>query len=80
MIFISLVAYAVSGAFLNMGTYDLYYTLLAFIVLQHRMVKVKLANEGTEAEPKESELKSIGDTIAQPARAAPRSFLRSAAD
>lgn len=80
MIFISLVAYAVSGAFLNMGTYDLYYTLLAFIVLQYQLVKVKLANESNAVEPKESALETRGPALPQRAPAVRRSFLRSATD
>ena len=44
MMQISLVAYAVSGAFLNLSTYDLYYALLAMIVIQRKMLEAKIAN------------------------------------
>jgi probable O-glycosylation ligase (exosortase A-associated) len=38
----SLVAYAVSGTFLNLSTYDLYYTLLALTSMQYLIVREKL--------------------------------------
>jgi probable O-glycosylation ligase (exosortase A-associated) len=53
MMQISLVAYAVSGAFLNLSTYDLYYALLAMITMQRKLLDKKLANG--LASPEQSE-------------------------
>jgi probable O-glycosylation ligase (exosortase A-associated) len=41
---ISLIAYAVCGAFLNLSTWDLYYVLLAMIVIQRTLLEEKLAS------------------------------------
>ena len=79
MISISLVAYAVSGAFLNMVTFDLYYTLLAFIVLQNHLVQIKLGNEGKVAELRKNAPANVEIGWPKPATAQ-RSFLRSPAD
>ncbi len=49
MIQLSLVAYGVGGTFLNLSTLDLYYTLLAMIVMQRTLLEKKLA-EGLVAE------------------------------
>ena len=49
MIQLSLVGYAVAGAFLNLSTLDLYYALLAMIVMQRNLLEKKLA-EGQVAE------------------------------
>ena len=38
MVQVSLVGYAVSGAFLGLAYFDLYYTLIAFIVVAKRAV------------------------------------------
>ena len=43
MMQISLVAYAVSGAFQNLSTYDLYYALLAMILIQQKLLNEKIA-------------------------------------
>jgi len=42
MMQISLVAYAVTGTFQNLSTYDLYYTLLALISMQYMIVRNEL--------------------------------------
>ncbi len=45
MLQVSIVGYAVAGAFLNLATFDLYYTLLAVILLARQQVERKLAEE-----------------------------------
>lgn len=78
MVHLSLVAYAVSGAFLNLSTWDLYYSLLAMIAMQKYLLEKKLA-AGTEAAPAAVRTQDSGSPVAGPAlpRNVPgRSFLR----
>ena len=82
MVQLSLVAYSVTGAFLNLSTWDLYYSLLAMIVMQHSLLEKKLA-KGTVAD----EAPVTGDAVIAGAMAPAlphympgRSFLRRPAD
>ena len=79
MMQISLVAYAVSGAFLNLSTYDLYYALLAMIAIQRRFLEQKLAAGLKPAETPPDETIEAPATMPQPAmnpHIPGRSFLR----
>lgn len=78
MMQISLVAYAVSGAFLNLSTYDLYYALLAMIVMQRKLLEEKIAKGLVAAENSTPNVASASE--AWPLATRPympgRSFLR----
>jgi probable O-glycosylation ligase (exosortase A-associated) len=65
----SLVAYAVSGTFLNLSTYDLYYTLLALTSMQYLIVR----NELKKPAPQPSE---DADTVVAPEQGEKRTPLR----
>jgi probable O-glycosylation ligase (exosortase A-associated) len=45
MIFVSLTGYATAGAFLNLGFFDLYYTILAILVATDRVVRAELRGQ-----------------------------------
>lgn len=59
---LSLIAYAVSGTFLNLSTYDLYYALLAMIVVQRNLLNQKLAS-GIVPDGQQSEAAPTRDPI-----------------
>ena len=74
----SIVVYAVSGAFQNLATYDLYYGLLAIIVIARQLVVEKLkvavpSTDGPMAAPAPETAKARSFIRTQPAA---RSFLR----
>ena len=78
MMQLSLVAYAITGAFLNLSTLDLYYALLAMILMQRALLEKKLA-EGLDAEAEPNQERIFVSDRAEPAQ--PRhmpgqSFLR----
>jgi probable O-glycosylation ligase (exosortase A-associated) len=75
---LSLVAFAVTGTFLNLSTWDLYYALLAMIVMQRSLLEKKLA-AGVVATAVPGQEQNIAAHPAAPAipRHMPgRSFLR----
>lgn len=77
MIQISLIAYAVSGLFLNLATYDMYYTLLALTSLSYYNVSAKLKQkEPATAAPAEEEVQPATTQPKSPRWAGGRSFLR----
>jgi hypothetical protein len=43
MVQVSLAAYAVAGLFLNLATFDLFYQLVAIVVIAHALVRKSLA-------------------------------------
>jgi len=51
MIHVSLVGFAVAGAFQNLAFFDLYFHLLAMLFLAHQIVIAELAREGATADP-----------------------------
>ena len=48
MLQLSLVAYAVGGAFLGLAYYDLYYHIVAITIITHSLVKKALAEEAAK--------------------------------
>ena len=77
MIQISLLAYAVSGTFQNLSTYDMYYTLLALIAIQYWQVTEALKKNSVvekSAEPPSGI--AVADQIMRPTQMPGRSFLR----
>lgn len=75
MIQISLIAYAVSGTFQNLSTYDLYYALLAMIVMQRALLDKKLAS-GVVAEAGREMSASGRSPLPAPRHVPGQSFLR----
>ena len=47
MVQIGLICYGVGGAFLNLAIFDLYYTMLAFVVVTTAIVRKELAEAST---------------------------------
>lgn len=79
---LSLVAYAVCGAFLNLSTWDLYYSLLAMIVIHRNLLNQKLAKGAAgEVVPEQEQIvASHQGHPALPHHMPGRSFLRQPAD
>ena len=75
---LSLVAFGVSGAFLNLSTWDLYYALLAMIVMQRSLLDKKLAGEqvATAVPGQEREIAAQPAQPAIPRHMPGHSFLR----
>lgn len=78
MLQLSLVAYAVTGTFLNLSTWDLYYSLLAMVVIQYSLLEKKLARNAMadEAPVQEDTVIAGAMTPALPRYMPGRSFLR----
>jgi probable O-glycosylation ligase (exosortase A-associated) len=76
---VSLIAYAVSGAFLNLAKYDFYYALLAMIALQYALVQKRLRAAHTETAKVGGAFAGDGAAKPLPAGIAMRSFLRNPA-
>ena len=51
MLQVSIAAYAVAGLFLNLATFDLYYHLIAVVVIASSLVRRQLASDATLAAP-----------------------------
>ncbi|HKJ74110.1 MAG TPA: putative O-glycosylation ligase, exosortase A system-associated, partial [Alphaproteobacteria bacterium] len=68
MIQVSLVGYAVAGAFLNLATFDLYYHLIAIIVITDLLVRTALAHKNSEVPAKSDEgiLTTMSPAVAKP--------------
>lgn len=78
MVHLSLVAYAVCGAFLNLSTWDLYYALLAMIVMQYSLLQKKLATGPVAATEQVQEAAALPEATrpALPRHMPGQSFLR----
>ncbi len=68
MIQVSLVGYAVAGAFLNLATFDLYYHLIAIIAITDLLVRTALAHKNSEVPAKSDEgiLTTMSPAAAKP--------------
>jgi putative inorganic carbon (hco3(-)) transporter len=47
MVQVSIAAYAVAGLFLNLATFDLYYHLVAIVVIAHALVRKSVAADAS---------------------------------
>jgi hypothetical protein len=63
MVQVSMVAYATAGAFLGLGYFDLYYTLIVMVIAARRILDAELAALDTKA-------KSAGGRVRQTPRPA----------
>ena len=76
----SLCAFAVSGTFLNLSTFDLYYNLLTMVVINHVLAVGKLRSKMAENLPNSvAPVTYVRGPPAQAKTAMPRSFLRAKA-
>ena len=55
MVQVSIAAYAIAGLFLNLATFDLYYHLVAIIVIAHALVRQRLAAAAPAGAPSSSQ-------------------------
>jgi uncharacterized membrane protein HdeD (DUF308 family) len=65
MVQVSIAAYAVAGLFLNLATFDLYYHLIAIVVITQALVRQRLAaSVSAEAEQRLSPFERPSDARA----------------
>ena len=55
MVQVSIAAYAIAGLFLNLATFDLYYHLVAIVVIAHALVRQRLAAAAPAGAPSTSQ-------------------------
>jgi len=61
MMQVSMVGYAAAGAFLNLSTFDLFYHVLAIVVMAHLIVRNELKKTSTATEAEHATDADTGD-------------------